>query len=244
MKEYLIQKIIFSLLLLSLSSFLLAQSKHKLNQEIGLDFSYFSNQLVFHQRWSKPTNFLELIYKSHLKKGDLRIRLAYSRFPLHNNQFLGDAIFLSSCPTQDFMVGYRNIFSPGKHYYLGMGYAGVKKIKKFAVFAGADLGIGLYRGSTLIYSIRCHPAVGPYGYSLRKSLLGRYNSLGLNAFWGGKMWLHKRIILSFELGIRGNFLFGQRGRIDEQVRTRYFPYREWNWDSNHLTNDLSVSFLF
>lgn len=238
---------ILIILLITCPLFLLAQKKYtptpiqkekKYNKEIGLDIS---NYLIVPLGGRRLRTEFELMFKSRLEKGDIRIKLNRNGKATWN----GDETF-SYIQLNDGCVPHmaiRNKYHYYNTYDLMFGYTRNMQFRRFLFFLGLDAKIGLNRGATAISVVGCENGM-TVGGGLIETLPNFDNNIGFVPVLGTKLPLTKRILLTFELGVHFNRRFGKWNLWTDVRRTSTILIENNTIHFERIINDIALTFLF
>jgi hypothetical protein len=177
----------------------------------------------------------EIFVKSLLEKAELRLKIGYSKDPIHDSRLVNRATYKFD---NDFdFVSYHN---PNGYYFLNLGYAQKYNFKKTSFIYGMDIRLARYNGLSTIEKVHISGTTQVDFENLKSN----YSSIGLLPFVGIKVNIVSNIFLNLEIGIIGNLVFGKYIFLNEgenEVELNFHRF-ESNWGV--MTNDLSISYVF
>lgn len=215
-------------------------NKGKGYKEIGLDLFPSIAQRLNKRRpsWSA----FELFFKSNMKRGAFRVKLGYNARAIH------EEFEINFIPISDYCVdkiSFTNRYAPGRNYSMSLGYEYRRDYKKYAIYYGGDLNMSIYKGETLTYKEFCISYdTNARGTVLHRVNLAGYNSVGLLPFIGLKTPIFKGLVISLEIGIRGDYIFGNRIYLDKREQKKHFKFNDFDINFGGVSSDISISYLF
>lgn len=177
----------------------------------------------------------EVFIKSVLKKGELRLKIGYSKDPIHANQVITRVTSIYN-EKHDYLTTHY----PKDYYFLNLGYAQKHSFKNLSFIYGLDFRIAKYNAESIVDIFFNFGGRQPNF----KTFKSNYSSVGLLPFVGLKLNVVSNIFINLEIGIIGNLVFGKYVFYNEQEDDVGILFNRFEGNWGVMTNDLSVSYIF
>jgi len=213
---------------------ILANLAHSQNEKLELGIDFLPILIPTIQGKGGAEGF-EVFVKSILKNGELRLKIGYSKEPIHDSRMIERVTGIFNGKHD-----YLSTHYPKDYYFLNLGYAQKHHFKKSSFIYGIDFRIAKYNAESIIDKYFTFGGRQPNF----KTFKSNYSSFGLLPFIGYKLNVVSNIFINLEIGIIGNLVFGKYAFYNNREDEVALPFNRFESNWGMMTNDLSISYIF